>query len=157
MKFLTSDYSFADTVGNYRIDSGRKLRIEEYHGKVVLADMKSMLSAMVSDPCWSADFNGLIDLSEASLDLSANDVLRLALVMRHEPNRTKGWLVYVATNPTTFGIVRMLGYWSRSTDRLRIFADRAEAERWLDRNMNQSPAGFLGEIEEEPVAMRQAV
>lgn len=157
MKFLTSDYSFADTVGNYRIDSARKLRVEEYHGKVVLADLKSMLSAMVSDPCWSADFNGLVDLSQASLDLSANDVLRLALVMKHEPNRTRGWQVYVATNPTTFGIVRMLGYWSRSTDRLRIFADRADAERWLDRKMNQSPGGFVDEVQEEPLAMREAV
>ena len=63
------------------------MRIEEYQGKTGLADLKSVISSMASDPCWSADFHGLIDFSEAELDLAANDVLRLALVLRHEENR----------------------------------------------------------------------
>jgi hypothetical protein len=39
----------------------------------------------------------------------------------------------------------MLGYWSRNTDRMRIFASRAEAERWLERNIDQVPPGFINE------------
>ncbi|MES2922603.1 MAG: hypothetical protein V4819_13710 [Verrucomicrobiota bacterium] len=100
---------------------------------------------MASDPCWSADFHGLIDFSEADLELTANDVLRLALVLRHEANRSRGWLAYVATNSTTYGIIRMLGYWSRNTNRLRIFQSRDEAEAWLEINTNQVPPGFINE------------
>ncbi|MBC7980645.1 MAG: hypothetical protein H7Y36_08805 [Armatimonadetes bacterium] len=145
MKFLTSDYSSLGTVGHYRIDSDRRMRIEEYQGKVGLADMKSVISAMASDPCWSPDFHGLVDFSGANLDLSANDVLRLALILRHDGNRSHGWMAFVAPNSTIYGIVRMLGYWSRNTERLRIFPSRTEAESWLIRNVDQVPPGFINE------------
>jgi hypothetical protein len=145
MKFLITDNPSMEAVGQYRIDSDRRMRIEEYQGKTVLADLKSNISAMASDPCWSADFHGLIDFSDAQLELSANDVLRLALVLRHESNRSRGWLAFVAANSATYGVVRMLGYWSRNTDRMRIFASRAEAERWLERNIDQVPPGFVNE------------
>ncbi len=158
MKLLTSDYSSPGAVGRYRIDSDRRMRIEEYQGDVGLAELKRVISAMASDPCWSADFHGLIDFSRAKLELSANDVLRLALVLRHEENRSRGWLAFVATNSTTHGIVRMLGYWSRNTERLRIFQSRDEAEAWLERNMDQVPPGFLSEHGIETAAVfRNAV
>jgi hypothetical protein len=145
MKFLTTDYSASGRVGHYRIDTERRIRIEEYQGKTGLSDLKSILTSMASDPCWSADFHGLIDFSEAELELTANDVLRFALVLRHKANRSHGWLAYVATNSTTYGIIRMLGYWSRNTSRLRIFQSRDEAEVWLATNINQVPPGFIHE------------
>ncbi len=94
MKFLTTEYPAAVNVGRYRIDNERRVRIEEYQGKVGLADLRSVISAMASDPCWSPDHHGLVDFSKAELELSANDVLRLALMMRQEGHRTSGWLVY---------------------------------------------------------------
>jgi hypothetical protein len=152
MKFLTTDYSSFKAVGHYRIDADRRMRIEEYQGQTDLADLKSVALAMASDPCWSADFHGLIDFSEAQLELAANDVLRLALVLRQEANRSRGWLAYVVPNSTTHGIVRMLGYWSRNTDRMRIFQRRGEAERWLELNVDQTPTGFIMENGTEAVA-----
>lgn len=142
MKFLTTDYPSEGTVGHYRIDSDRRMRIEEYQGKVGLADLKSIIAAMVSDPCWSPDFSGLIDFSDAELDMSSNDVLRLALVLRNGENRSYGWLVFVTDNSTVYGIVRMLGYWARNSERQRIFDNRAEAELWLERNIDQIPPNF---------------
>ncbi len=152
MKFLTTDYSASGTVGNYRIDTDRRIRIEEYQGKTGLSDLKSIISSMTSDPCWSADYHGLIDFSRAELELTANDVLRLALVLRHEANRSRGWLAYVATRSTTYGIVRMLGYWSRNTERMRIFQSREEAEAWLEVNLHQVPPGFINEDGARPAA-----
>ena len=145
MKFLTTDYSSLGSVGTYRIDADRGVRFEEYRGRTGLAELKNTISAMASDPCWTPGFHGLIDFSAADLVLSANDVLRLALVLRHEQFRTSGWLAYVATNSTTYGIIRMLGYWSRNTERMRIFPSRAEADAWLEQNRDQVPPGFLNE------------
>jgi len=118
---------------------------------------------MATDPCWSAAFNGLIDLSAAELDLSSNDVLRLALMLRQDDNRSTGWLAFVATSSANYGIVRMLGYWSRSTDRLRIFQSRAEAEAWLDRHIDRTPPGFAVEksvpepVEQPSAALRNVI
>ncbi len=142
------------------------MRIEEYRGKTGLADLRSNIHSMASDPCWSPAFNGLIDLSGAELELSSNDVLRLALMMRQEDNRSTGWLAFVATDSATYGIVRMLGYWSRATDRLRIFQSRAEAEAWLERHGDHMPPGFAVEksvpepVEQpavQPAALRNVI
>ncbi len=143
MKLLTTDYPSSATVGHYQIDSGRRMRIEEYQGRTGLADLKSIITAMTSDPCWSADFHGLIDFSQAELELTANEVLRFALVLRHESHRTRGWLAFVTANTTTYGIIRMLGYWSRTTERTRIFQSREAAEAWLELNIDQIPPGFI--------------
>ncbi len=151
MKLLTTDYPSPGTVNHYQIDSEKRRWVEEYQGKVGLMDMKTMIAAMASDPCWSAKLHGLIDFSDVELDLSANDILRLALVLKHEGHRTQGWLVYVANNSTTFGIVRMLSYWSRNSERLRIFSTREEAEIWLDRNIDHTPPNFC-EVESTETA-----
>jgi hypothetical protein len=152
MKFLTTDYTSNVSVGRYRIDTERRMRIEEYQGKVGLADLKSIVSAMTSDPCWSAEHHGLVDLSEAELEMSANDVLRLALMLRQEENRSRGWLVFAVNSSVAYGIVRMLGYWSRNTERFRIFQSRQEAEAWLERNADKYPPGFR----EVPAAVEPA-
>lgn len=143
MQLLITDNLSPGAVGHYRIDSGRRMRIEEYQGKVGLLDLRSVIAAMASDPGWSPHYHGLVDFSAADLDLSSNDVLRLGLMLRLEQNRTKGWQVFVVTNSTAYGIVRMLGYWARTTARMRIFNDRDEAERWLELNVDQVPPNFL--------------
>jgi len=131
MKLSAADFLPQTPTGHYRIDSDLGMWIEEYRGSVGLADLKAMLSCVVSDPCWRAGYHGLIDFSWAQVEMTANEVLRLALIMKQERNRSKGWLVFVAPNSTAFGMVRMLSYWSRNTDRIKIFNTRGEADRWL--------------------------
>jgi hypothetical protein len=158
MKFLTTDYPSSANVGHYRIDAERRVRIEEYRGKVGLADLRSVASAMASDPCWSADYHGLVDFGKAELELSANDVLRLALTLRHEDHRSRGWMVYVVGDSVAYGMVRMLGYWSRNTDRFRIFQTRGEAEGWLERHSRTLPPRFREADEAlESLPLRNAV
>lgn len=142
MKFSLTDYAYPASVGSYRIDTRRGIRIEEYQGKVGLADLKDIVRAVVSDPDWSPDLHGLVDFTKAELELSANDVLRLALMLRQQQNRSRGWVVFAVSNSVAFGVVRMLGYWARSTDRFRIFSSREEAEQWLERNREHAPLAF---------------
>lgn len=144
MKFSTTDYSSTISAGRYRIDSSRRMRIEEYRGRVALGDMRSMIASMASDPCWSPDDHGLVDLTEADLELSANDVLRLALMLKQESYRSNGWMVFAVSSSAAYGVVRMLGYWSRNTDRFRIFQSRKEAEAWLERHVDEVPPGIRG-------------
>ncbi len=96
----------------------------------------------VSDPAWSSDHHTLIDLSEAELDLSANDVLRLALLLRRDEFRSKGWQVFVVP-PHGYGTIRMLGYWMRANERSRIFSKKADAEEWLAKNAASPPPGAI--------------
>jgi hypothetical protein len=142
MKLLSSDYPSPLPVSQYRIDPERGMRIEEYHGKVHLEDLRAVASAMASDPSWKEGQHGLVDFSDADLEMSANDVLRMALTLRQEAKQSRGWLVFAVKDPACYGVVRMLGYWSRNTDRFRIFQSRQEAEAWLERHMDDAPPAF---------------
>jgi len=126
----------------YRIDPARRLRIEEYQGSVGLDDLRATAQNVAEDPGWSPDLHGLIDFSKARLDLTANDVLRLALLMRRDGYRTNGWLAFAVGDSAAYGLVRMLSHWSRATDRSRIFQGREEAERWLNGHAGHVPPGF---------------
>ena len=128
----------------YRIDPARRLRIEEYQGYVGLEDLRGTAEAISSDPSWSSDLHGLIDFSEARLDLTSNDILRFALLMRRDNYRTNGWMAFTVGDSAAFGMVRMLGHWARATDRTRIFHDRHEAEDWLEGRAGHVPPGFGG-------------
>lgn len=116
------------------------MHIEEYAGKVGLDDLKEMAAVMAADPERSGRHNRLVDLSNAELDLSSNDVLRFALLMRNEKHRTSGWHAFAVGNATVFSMVRMLSYWARVSERCRIFGSRDEAERWLEVNSLRAAA-----------------
>lgn len=153
MKFPAADYLTQGTNASYRIDSQRRVRIEEYHGKVALADLKAMVATMTEDPGWSPYHHALVDFQDADLELSANDILRLAFHLRRAEHRSYGWVAFVVSKPSAFGMIRMLGYWSRNTDRFRIFESRAEGEAWLERNAAGYPPG-LGRTFGTPHASR---
>lgn len=142
MKFSTTDYSSLVSAGRYEIDPSRGIRLEEYQGTVGLADLRAITSAMASDRSWSPSYHGLIDLGEADLELTANEVLRMALTLRQEEHRSTGWMVYVVKNSAAYGQIRMLAYWARNTERTRIFLTRKEAEEWLERNADKTPPHF---------------
>ena len=142
MKPLSTDNPSPSTLCTYRIEPVQRLRIEEYQGRIGLEDLRSVAEAVVADPFWSREHHGLIDFSAAHLDLSANDVLRLALLLRQEEYRTNGWLVFAVGDSSSFGTIRMLGHWARNTDRSRIFRTRQEAEAWLVLNADHIPPGF---------------
>lgn len=147
MRFLKTFDSCHDVAGAYWIDNDRRLRIEKYHGKTRLADLKAVQARMAADPHWCGNYHGLIDFSEADLDITTNEILRLALLTRHGASRSSGWLAYVVTDSTTHGVVRMLSHWMRSNARMRMFRTRADAEVWLAWNMYQAPPVFFKEEE----------
>ena len=139
MKLFLANDPDDDVSTRYWIESGKKLRIEEYRGPIELDDWRSMASAIASDPCYSPDHNGLIDFTAASLRLSTNDVMRMGLLMRRTDFLSNGWQVFVVGSSADFGIIRMLGRWARNEERLRIFNQRNEADAWLLRHSNIHP------------------
>lgn len=135
------------------IDTSCRTRVEEFQGRVGLRELRENVLAMSEDPGCDPAFHGLADFSAAKLELSANDVIRLGLLMRQKAHQTSGWLTYVTDDTSTRSLVRMLGYWSRTTDRQRVFRSREEAEAWLKRNRFQQPPRF---IEEDAVGLKKA-
>jgi len=114
------------------------MHIEEYTGKVGLEDLRGLASVMADDPDCLESNNRLVDLSGADLELSSDEVLRYALILRSGKGRADGWHAFAVKDAAAFSMVRMLSYWARVSDRCRIFSSRAEAESWLE--VNSAPA-----------------
>ncbi len=153
MNLYPIDYSVLAVENACWIDTHCRTRIEEFHGPVGLRELRENLLAMAECPECDPVFHGLADFSAAELELSTNEVIRLGLLMRQKAHLTSGWLTYVTHDTGTRSLVRMLGYWSRTTDRQRIFRSRVEAEDWLRLNRYQQPPRF---IEEDSAALRTA-
>ena len=76
----------------------------------------------------------LLDLSEATLQFSSDDVAELAEERATENKRSLlGPLALVATEDEPFGISRMFKAYSDASGRhhVGVFRDRLTAERWL--------------------------
>ena len=138
MKSLLTDYPVASPSCRYLTDEKRKLHIEEYAGRIVLDDLKDVAAMVASDPACGGTLHRLIDLSDARLDLTSDEVLRYALLMRKESHRAEGWNVFAVSDATSFSIVRMFSQWARTSERSRFFSSREEAEAWLDRNVSST-------------------
>jgi len=110
------------------------MHIEEYTGKVGLNDLRGLASVMEEDPECQESNNRLVDLSGADLELSSDEVLRYALIMRSGKSRMGAWHAFAVKDAAAFSLVRMLSQWARVSDRCRIFSSRDEAERWLEVN-----------------------
>jgi hypothetical protein len=143
MKLLGTNTS-NNTSCRYRIETERKLHIEEYSGCVRLDDLKEIAAAVAADPARSDAHNRLFDLSEAELNLTSDDVLRLGLLMRSESHRSGGWHAFAVKDAAAFSLVRMLSQWARVSDRSRFFRSRDEAERWLEINTERGSLELAG-------------
>jgi hypothetical protein len=126
----------------YRIETDRKLHIEEYSGRIGLGNLKEMAAAVAADPARSGEHHRLLDLSEAELDMSSDEILRLGLLMRTEEHRSGGWYAFAVRDAASFSLMRMLSHWARISERSRFFRTRDEAERWLDHNTAGRNAGL---------------
>jgi len=96
-------------------------------------DIRSVALRASTDPAWSPGFSSLIDLEWAKLELSSNDVLRVALTWRKTGCRSGGWTAFVVSPSASLGVIRMLGAWARISGTMEIFTNRGAAERWLAR------------------------
>jgi hypothetical protein len=123
----------ARATARYELDVERGLRIERYQGLVGLEDLRSVALIAAADPDWSADFNALVDFADATLELSVNDVLRIAIAWRQPSYRSDGWTAFVVGSGagSNYGLVRMLSTWARMSERMGVFARRDQAEEWL--------------------------
>ncbi len=53
-----------------------------FEGSVTLPELGTHIQTIWSDPAWKSDYNGILDFSGASFDLSAEEVRALTVGLR---------------------------------------------------------------------------
>lgn len=77
----------------------KKAIFARYEGKFTLEDLLATTRQLWADPRYSPDYDGLVDISDGSLNVGINDLRMLMGFLMNEPFTSKGRWAAVATTP----------------------------------------------------------
>jgi len=115
----------------YRIDGKRGCILTTLEGSVTLADLGAHIQSIWEDPEWKSDYNGLLDFSAATIDLSESEIQDLTRSMQTDPRCSFGKWAFVVSTAESFSKLRKVDHVADLRSTLRIFFDRRTAEDWL--------------------------
>ena len=114
--------------GRYQLHPDRGYVDITIEGRVTLSELGEFIQTVWADSGWTPEYNGLIDFSAATIDLSDQEILDLSGAMRTDPRCSLGRWAFVVSRASDFGKLRKIDrYEDRAT--IRVFFDRPSAER----------------------------
>jgi hypothetical protein len=102
-----------------------------FQGRVTLPELGAHVQSIWSNPGWNPEFNGLLDFSDAAIDLSESQIQELTKAMALDPRCSFGKWALVVSKAVTFAKLRKVDDVLDLKSTLRIFFDRRTAEEWL--------------------------
>jgi len=109
----------------------RKYVETTFQGWITLPELGAHVQSIWSDPGWTPEYNGLLDFSNATLDLSETQIQQLTKSMAQDPRCSFGKFALVVSKAVTFAKLRKVDDVMDLKSTLRIFFDRRTAEEWL--------------------------
>lgn len=126
---------------HYEILPERGLVLETFEGRVTVAALVPFFQSLYADPAWDPSFDGLADLTAATIDMDFDDMTKLVGYMRSSGSASRGRWAFVVGSTLNLGMSRMFQTLSDDLqDDLRFFLDREEALRWLGRSSGSEVA-----------------
>jgi hypothetical protein len=107
-------------------------------GGVTLLDFAAFVQKLWSDPQWSAEYDGLMDFSEATIEMTVEDLQKLVTFMLRDARCSLARWAFVVRTAETFGWLRKLDALSQQQSTIRIFFSRADADAWLHQSRKAS-------------------
>jgi hypothetical protein len=105
--------------------------VTTFGGRVTLPELGAHVQSIWLDPSWKAEYNGLLDFSDATIDLSDSQLQDLTKSMMLDPRCSFGRWALVVSKAVTFAKLRKIDDVADLRSALRIFFDRRTAEEWL--------------------------
>lgn len=100
-------------------------------GSVTLPELGAHVQSVWADPAWKSDFNGILDFSAASIDLTESEIQNLTKAMQHDPRCSFGKWAFVVSTADAFAKLRNVDHVADLRSSIRIFFDLRAAEDWL--------------------------
>jgi hypothetical protein len=102
-----------------------------FEGRVTLPELGAHIQSIWADPAWKPEYNGILDFSGASIDLSESQIQELSKAMVLDPRCSLGRWALVVSTAVTFAKLRKIDDVVDLKSTLRIFFDRRTAMDWL--------------------------
>jgi len=117
----------------YFIDKERQLVLTTAEGCVMFDDVKGHQDRLLADPDFDANFDQLIDMTNATkVDISGDQARTLA---HRRIVSAKSRRAFIATEPHIFGLGRMMEIYHEDVGyaEVEVFYSMDEALKWLER------------------------
>ena len=116
---------------SYRIQEKLGYLVTTLEGSVTLAELGAHVQTIWADPGWKSDYNGILDFSAATIDLSESELQGLTKAMQTDPRCSFGKWAFVVSTAEAFAKLRKIDQVADVRSSVRVFFDRREAEEWL--------------------------
>lgn len=116
---------------SYKFQEQLRYIDSKLEGSVTLPELAAHIQTIWGDPAWKKDYNGIMDFTAATLDLSETEIQLLTQSMQTDPRCSFGKWAFVVSTAETFGKLRKIDHVADVRSTLRIFFDRRSAEDWL--------------------------
>jgi hypothetical protein len=117
--------------GRYAIHDSQGYIEIHLEGSITFAELGALIGQAWSDPAWKREYDGLMDVSAATVDLSDGEMRDLLNWMVSDPRCSFGRWAFVGGKAGDIRMARMATLFSDPQAMLRIFLDRPSAEEWL--------------------------
>jgi len=115
----------------YRIEDKLGYIVTTLEGSVTLPTLAAHIQSVWSDPAWKSEYNGVLDFSAATIDLSEKELQGLTRSMQSDPRCSFGKWAFVVSTAADFAKIRKIDAVTDPKSTLRIFFDLRTAEEWL--------------------------
>jgi len=117
----------------YTIYPEKEFVEERFQGTVEIKGLIEALQQIFADPAWNPQYNGIVDLREANMELRYPDVRTLVDFQKSHPLTSQGQWAFIADKDKNFGTMRMFHALSSELGfEVNIFKTKAEAMAWHD-------------------------
>jgi hypothetical protein len=116
------------------IDTDKRIMYATVTGEITLDDVRADIERLVTQPVYPPGIPGLIDMRNATSQLRADEIQRLAYMVKSHGDvvgRTRRALL--VSNDLLYGMYRMFAaYVADGPTEYRVFRDEDEARRWIE-------------------------
>ena len=116
------------------IDTEKQIVHTTITGKITIAGIRAEMTKLPTLPGFNPDMPGLIDLRQATVALTGDDIRQIADAIKAHPKTYSGARRALLVNSDLmFGLYRMFAtFASDSEAEYRIFRDEKQAHDWLE-------------------------
>lgn len=117
----------------YEVIQDRRIVVERFRGRVGMGEAKAMIDAVNDNPQTHPDMDTLVDLTEATVDLSFDEMIEFVDHLSETRGKSTRCVAFVVTKPLNLGMAKMFqGLADGLLQEVGYFDNEPAALAWLD-------------------------
>lgn len=121
----------------YEIHPDKRMITEHFQGQVTLKNLMAAIKQLNSDPMYSRHYDGVVDLTDARMEMGFKEVFNFVEFMKNVENCSLGNWAFIAEDPLNFGVMRIFHSLTEEDGMgVKIFRKPEDARAWQQKRLS---------------------